>query len=341
VKIFPLNFSRLLVHAATTFVLVYLAYTPEIVISEGLHEKAEVFAREAGAEFSARIRSVSEANEMNGVLGMVDALIGREDGLAGLVTSTVRDMITAKLPPRVTLANQSILRWALFGAVITALGSVLGVLLWSKIDSAKLRATIGIALFVPVVIVVIMLTQAALPTGTLGFDSWNAEIYGTAAAIIVGFALFGRPLPYVAGGLVGLSIYAAVGLAHSGQLPGVRNQTLAAAESLSDIKGNLIDPKMAELSKIPIAGPLIVDFVDQIWRSPEHQQEIVALKKNTELAAASLRSLGTAEVAAGWLEVLVICGMLNIALVAVSRDMSLLRNAQAAAKAALPGPDTP
>ena len=340
-KIFPLNIARLVIHATITFLLTYLAYTPEIVMSEGLHEKAETFAREAGAEFTTRLRSVSEANELNGVIGMIDAMTGHTDGLAGLVTSSVRDMIKTKLPPRVALNNPDILQWASFGALVVVLSSLVTVFLWSTVDEPKKRALLGVILLVPMLLVALFCTQILGQSGIYQFDSWNMEIYGVAGAIILGLALFGRPLPNFAAGLLALTIYAVVSLVNSGQLPGAHNKTLAAADSLSDIKTNLIDPKMAELAKIPIAGPMIVDFVDQIWRSPDYQQEIEAVKKQTDVAAGSLRTLGIAEIAAGWLEVLVICTMLNIAVVAVSRDLSLLRSARAAAFAVLPGSDTP
>lgn len=340
-RITPLNIGRLAIHMGVTFLLVYLAYVPEIVMSEVLHDKAELFAQAAGAEFTTRMRSVSEANEISGVLGMIDTLTGHENGLAGLVTSTVRAMIDSKLPPRKTLASATILGWASFGALLVALATTLSVLLWSKIGSRKMRGWLGAALAIPMVLVVLWLTDAAGSAVGSAFDTWNVAIYGASVAIIMSVALIGRPLPTLFAGALGLFIYAGVGIALSDQLPGARNQTMAAAASLSDIKGNLIDPKMAELAKIPIAGPLVVDFVNQFWQSPEHRQEIEQMKQHTEVAAQNLRALGVAEIAAGWLEVLFICIMLNLALSAVSRDMSLLRSAQAAAAAALPGPDTP
>ncbi|MBM4253540.1 MAG: hypothetical protein FJ146_16350 [Deltaproteobacteria bacterium] len=340
-RISPLNIGRLAIHVGVTFLLVYLAYVPEIVMSEGLHDKAELFAKAAGAEFTTRMRSISEAKEIGGLLGMIDTLTGHENGLEGLVTSTVRALIDSKLPPRMALSSDKVLRWASFGALIVALASTLSVLLWTKIGSRNIRGWLGAALAIPLVVVVLWVTEAAASVGGSTFDTWNVAIYGASVAIIMSVALIGRPLPNLLAGALGLLIYAGVGITLSGQLPGAHNQTLAAAASLSDIRGNLIDPKMAELGKIPIAGPLMVDFVNQFWQSPEHKQEIEQLKQHTDVAAQNLRALGITEIAAGWLEVLFICIMLNLALGAISRDMSLLRSAQAAAAAALTGPDTP
>jgi hypothetical protein len=82
------NLRRVSLYSVLTFSLVYMAYLPELFVVNSVRTKAEQIAQDAASGAAQRIKNLTDANDMGGIMGMVDAFAGG-GGISGLARKTI------------------------------------------------------------------------------------------------------------------------------------------------------------------------------------------------------------------------------------------------------------
>ena len=307
------NLRRVSLYSVLTFSLVYMAYLPELFVVNSVRTKAEQIAQDAASGAAQRIKNLTDANDMGGIMGMVDAFAGG-GGISGLARKTISEAILKPFPARISFDAPQIFHWAVFGLLLLA-----AIQLWSLIVVVKLRSRLyqhlACVLGTPLIVAVSLLFAQFLTLRSWDWgDHWNVVLYGTTTTLIVLRAINLRPLKPLLAGVLGLCVYTGLGVIRDGYIPGYHHATLESARRFGDVKANVIDPKLAELSEMAIVGPMISDFVNQAWNNPDFAAEVSLIKAQSSRAAESLRLVGTAEVVSGWLEVFAISLVMAIAI---------------------------
>ena len=316
------NLRRVSLYSVLAFCLVYVAYLPELFVVNAIRTKAEQIALDAGSVAAQRIKSLTAANDLGGVMGMVDAFAGG-GGISGLASKTIGEAILKPFPARIRFDAPQILHWAVFGLLLVAAIQAWTWLLMTMLPS-RLSQRLASILVTPLIVAVSLLLAHFLTLRSWDWnDPWNVALYGTTTTLIVLSMINLRPLQPLLAGLLGLCIYAGLGVIRDGYIPGYHHATLEKGLLFSDVKANVIDPKVAELSDLAIVGPMITDFVDQAWTNPDFATEVNLIKTQSSRAADSLRIAGTAEVMSGWLEVFTICVVTALATLSLREDVAI------------------
>ena len=319
------NLRRVSLYSVLAFCLVYVAYLPELFIVNAIRTKAEQIALDAGSAATQRIKSLTEANDLGGVMGMVDAVAGG-GGISGLASKTIGDAILKPFPARISFDSPQILHWAVFGLLLVAAIQAWSWLLMTLLTS-RLSQTLASILGTPLIVAMSLLLAQFLTLRSWDWtDQWNAILYGTTITLIVLSAINLRPMKPLLAGLLGLCLYTGLGVIRDGYIPGYHHATLEKATLFKDVKANVIDPKLAELGELAIVGPMISDFVNQAWTNPDFATEVNLIKTQSSRAADSLRIGGTAEVMSGWLEVFVICLVTALAILGQREEGVIKKN---------------
>ena len=301
---YAFNLRRVSLYSVLTFCLVYMAYLPELFVVNSMRTKAEQIAQEAGNGAAQRIKSLTAESDLEGILGMVDAFAGG-GGISGLASKTIGDAIVRPFPARISFDAPQILHWAVFGLLLIA-----AIQLWALIVvklRSRLYQQLACVLGTPLIVAVSLLFAQFLTLRSWDWgDHWNVALYGTTTTLIVLSTINRSPLKPLLAGVLGLCLYTGLGVIRDGYVPGYHHTTLESARLFGDVKVNVIDPKLADLSELAIVGPMISDFVNQAWNNPDFAAEVSLIKAQSRRAAESLRLVGTAEVVSGWLEIFVI-----------------------------------
>ena len=314
------NLRRVSLYSVLTFCLVYMAYLPELFVVNSVRTKAEQIAQDAASGAAKRIKSLTDANDLGGIMGMVDAFAGGGGGISGLASKTIGEAILKPFPARISFDAPQILHWAVFGLLLVA-----AIQIWSLIVVKELRSRLyqqlACVLGTPLIVAVCLLFAQFLTLRSWDWaDHWNTVLYGTTTTLIVLSAINLRPVQPLLAGVLGLCMYTGLGVIRDGYIPGYHHATLESARLFGDVKANVIDPKLAELSELAIVGPIISDFVNQAWNNPDFAAEVSLIKAQSSRAAESLRMVGTAEVVSGWLEAFAISLVTAMAISGLIKD---------------------